>query len=462
MTPYADIMQSCKRLSGVLLHPTSLPSGKMDEDAFHWLDFMANAGLRVWQVLPLGVPQDNLSPYQCYSAFALNPALLSLSSVIPTEPVDKDHYQSWCEQENYWLNDYALFRVIKDQQDQKAWFQWVDELKFRDEDTLAAFREKHLMEIDGICWQQYQLYQRWQDIRGYAAALDIYLFGDMPIFVAHDSADVWANQSCFLLDDQGMPTVVSGVPPDYFSETGQLWGNPHYNWDILQANRFDWWQRRIKNHFQLFDLVRIDHFRGLEAVWNVAANSKTAEKGQWEKVLGEQLLQTLQNEMGNVPLVAEDLGIITEEVNALREQFHLPGMSVLQFSFDNHDDNPHKPQNITHDRVVYTGTHDNDTTEGWFQSLDKGYQQHIMDALNVDSPEQVTQTLINTSLSSDAQLAVVPLQDFLQLDNEARMNIPGTIDGNWQWQFTWDQIPNDLASTLRQRILAAGRLVSAY
>lgn len=462
MTPYVAIMEGCKRLSGALLHPTSLPSGKMDKDAFRWLDFMADAGLRVWQVLPLGVPQGNLSPYQCYSAFALNPALLSLVSELPTELEQNEGYKKWYEAEAYWLNDYALFRVIKDQKNQKSWFQWEEPLKFREAEALEAFRDEHLTEIESIYWQQYQLYQGWQEIRDYAAQHDIYLFGDMPIFVAHDSADVWANQSCFLLDDSGMPTIVAGVPPDYFSETGQLWGNPHYNWDTLQETNFEWWVNRLKNHFQLFDLVRIDHFRGLEAVWVVDAEEKTAENGEWQKVMGEGLLQTLQDELGNVPLVAEDLGIITKEVNALREQFHLPGMSVLQFSFDNHDDNPHKPKNITHDRIAYTGTHDNDTTEGWFQSLDGDNQQHVMQALNVDDPIRVTPTLIDTSFASDAQLAIVPLQDFLQLDSTARMNIPGTVDGNWQWQFKWDQISEDLALNLRERMLVTGRLVREY
>ncbi len=463
MIPYSNIMQGASRISGVLLHPTSLPSGKLDEDAFRWLDFMAAAGLQVWQVLPLGVPQDNLSPYQCYSAFAINPALLDdenhASQV--SQPHDAS-FQHWYTQEQYWLDDYALFMALKQQFSSRAWYDWEEPYKQRNPEALAAFKQQYAELIQGIIWQQYHLYSRWYELRDYAYDQGIYLFGDMPIFVAHDSADVWANQHYFLLDEQGMPTVVAGVPPDYFSETGQRWGNPHYNWQAMQENGFDWWLSRLENHLSLFDLVRIDHFRGLEAVWEIDANHETAEHGQWQKVLGEQLLESLQNKMGNVPIVAEDLGIITAEVNALRERFHLPGMSVLQFSFDAFDDNPHKPKNIGHDRIVYTGTHDNDTTEGWFQSLDKDAQNHVMQALEIDNPDKLTDTLIETALATEAQLAIIPLQDFLQLDSTARMNVPGTVDDNWQWQLKWEQIPENLAVDIRKKMLASGRLIRKY
>jgi len=462
MRSYVDVIQEKARIAGILLHPTSLPSGTLDDDVFKWLDFMAEAGLRLWQVLPLGVPQDNLSPYQCYSAFAMNPALLPEASLLETLAEDNQaHFQQWYQQESYWLDDYSLFMVLKQETAQSAWFEWEDDFKYRNTEVLQQFKVSHAEQISAICHQQYQLYQRWQAICHYAAERNIYLFGDMPIFVAHDSADVWKNQHCFLLDEQGKPEVVAGVPPDYFSETGQRWGNPHFNWETMQENQFDWWINRLKNHLQLFDLVRIDHFRGLEAVWVIDASHETAEQGTWQKVLGDQLLQRLKNEMGNLPLVAEDLGIITPEVNALREKYNLPGMSVLQFSFDGFDDNPHKPKNVNHGRIVYTGTHDNDTTVGWYNSLDEGSQGGVINQLGINQnadANQVCDTLIDIALQTTAQLAIIPMQDFLYLGTEARMNIPGTVDDNWQWRFKWDQIPDNLASKLRNRIERSGRL----
>ncbi len=454
---YTEIMQGDSRIAGVLLHPTSLPSGKLDQDAFRWLDFMADAGLRLWQVLPLGVPQGNLSPYQCYSAFAMNPALLGETAEAIDEPDNYFVFQQWYQQEKYWLDDYALFMVLKQVNMDTPWYEWPQVHKQRCPDALDLFRQHNQDAIIDICWQQYQLYKSWDEIRDYANQRSMYLFGDMPLFVAHDSADVWANQDSFLLDEHGMPISVAGVPPDYFSETGQRWGNPHYNWETMQGNNFDWWCKRLKNHLQCFDVVRIDHFRGLEAVWVIDTAHETAIDGEWQQVPGEKMLQALKDELGEVALVAEDLGIITEEVEAMRKRLNLPGMSVLQFSFNESEDNPHKPQNITHDRVVYSGTHDNDTTQGWFDSLDEETQQYVMNTLEIDHPEAATNSVIDTALASAAQLAVFPLQDFLQLGSEARMNTPGTMDGNWQWQFTWDQIPEDLADNLKQRIKAAGR-----
>jgi 4-alpha-glucanotransferase len=330
-------------------------------------------------------------------------------------------------------------------------------VKNRDPAALTEFRQQNQEAIMSVYWQQYQLYQRWQEVREYATKKGIYLFGDMPIFVAHDSSDVWANQSCFLLDEQGMPTVVAGVPPDYFSETGQRWGNPHYNWDEMRKNGYSWWLKRLQNHLQCFDVVRIDHFRGLEAVWVIDAEQETAVEGSWQEVPGNEMLQALQDELGIVPLVAEDLGIITEKVTALREAFQLPGMSVLQFSFDESEDNPHKPVNITHDRIVYTGTHDNDTTNGWFWSLDEDTRQYVMRSMQIEDPSQACDRLIDIALESKAQLAVIPMQDLLSLGSDSRMNIPGTVDGNWRWQFSWDQVADELASDLKRRVLEAGR-----
>lgn len=459
--PYVEaIVKEQQRITGVLLHPTSLPSGVLDKDVYRWLDFMAAASLKLWQVLPLGVPQDNLSPYQCYSAFAMNPALLDQSEVENNAEINNADFQQWHQQESHWLDDYALFIALKESFNDAPWYEWNEPFKHREEPALEQFKETHGQQINTIYQQQYQIYQRWHNIRDYAAERNIYLFGDMPIFVAHDSADVWAHQDYFLLDQNGQPEVVAGVPPDYFSATGQRWGNPHFNWQVMQKNNFDWWIDRIKNHLQLFDLVRIDHFRGLEAVWVIEADCETAECGVWQKVLGDQLLQSLKNEMGEIPLVAEDLGIITPEVNALREKYHLPGMSVLQFSFDNFDDNPHKPKNINHQRIAYTGTHDNDTTVGWYQSLDDLAKQHILTQLGIHekaTANQVCDTLMDITLQTKAQLAVIPIQDFLYLGSEARMNIPGTVEGNWQWRFQWQQMPSNLAEKIKHRIARSGR-----
>lgn len=458
MTRYIDLLEKQARLAGVLLHPTSLPSQQLDADAYQWLDFMVEAGLSVWQVLPLGVPQENLSPYQCYSAFALNPALLADAEWASPNCKDPD-FQTWYATQQVWLDDYALFISLKKHFDDQAWHAWPVDFRDRNPTVLQAFQQRHQAQIELIYWQQYKLYQRWQAIHDYAQARDIMLFGDMPIFVALDSADVWVHRQSFLLDEQGKPTVVAGVPPDYFSETGQRWGNPHYNWDFMLKNDFEWWLQRMQNHLALFDLVRIDHFRGLEAVWVIDSQCPTAIDGHWVKVPGRELLTHLQQDMGDIPLVAEDLGVITPEVEQLRTDFKLPGMSVLQFAFDQFEDNPHKPQNIGADRIVYTGTHDNDTTRGWFSSQDEAMQAHIMEVLQASSADSVTDCLIDTALNTQAQLAIIPLQDLLGLGSEARMNTPGISDNNWRWSFQWQDLPADLAARTRQRVKRADRLL---
>lgn len=454
--PCAVMSRAHQRLAGILLHPTSLPSGKLS-DAFAWIDFLADAGVRVWQVLPLGVPFADRSPYQCLSAFAINPALLNASDLPPPFTADKD-FIHWCNQESHWLEDYALFVVLKSHHHQKPWYVWPEPAKFQNSGLLQKIRNEDASTLLNIKWQQYQLHRYWKDVRQYANERGIYLFGDMPIYVAHDSADIWAHRERFLLDDSGMPNVVAGVPPDYFSETGQRWGNPHYNWDFMQQHGFRWWMDRLHHHFELFDLVRIDHFRALESAWMIDAACDTAIDGHWEPTPGDALLEVLQSEMGEIPLIAEDLGIITEDVTALRTKYKLPGMSVLQFSFDDFDDNPHKPHNITTDRVVYSGTHDNDTSRGWFDSLDEATQQNVLHSLNIEEKEKVVDALIDTALESNANLAIIPLQDILNLGSESRMNTPGTMENNWQWQFEWSQLSTQLAPSLRQRIEKTNRL----
>ena len=436
--------------AGLLLHPTSLPSGTL-ADVERWLDFLQAAGFGVWQMLPLGIPLTGLSPYQCASAFAVNPGLF------PAAPVDMQGFADWRRRQAHWLEDFARFMVIKAEQDGASWTDWPAALRDRDAQTLVAFDARHADKLEAVMVEQYGAAMQWRRIHAHAAAHGIQLFGDMPIFVAHDSADVWAQRGLFLLDDAGHPTVVTGVPPDYFSETGQRWGNPHYNWAAMQAYGFAWWRARLAAHFEWFDLVRIDHFRGLAAAWVIPAHEPTAIHGEWVEAPGAALLQAIADEMGELPLVAEDLGIITPAVTALRHQFGLPGMAVLQFAFDHHADNPHKPENVHPDTVYYTGTHDNDTTLGWWRALPGEARQEVMRQLDVDDPDAVPDTMIDTVLKSRAALAILPLQDVLRLGSEARMNTPGTDNGNWTWRFAWDALPPNLASNLLEQLQKAHR-----
>ena len=443
-------MNLATRRAGILLHPTSLPSGTF-ADAPRWLGFLEAAGISVWQMLPLGLPLTGLSPYQCASAFAVNPALFA------AEAVDDSGYADWCREQAHWLDDFALFMAVKAQQNGAGWTHWPVPLRDREPAALAAFARDHAEQLGAIQHRQYQIAMQGRAVRADARARGIQLFGDMPIFVAHDSADVWAHRDLFLLDETGEPTVVTGVPPDYFSETGQRWGNPHYNWAAMQADGFLWWRQRLAAHFEWFDLVRIDHFRGLSAAWSIPASEPTAIRGEWVATPGDALLQALIDALGRLPLVAEDLGVITPDVVALKEKFGLPGMAVLQFSFDDHADNPHKPQNVTPATVFYTGTHDNDTTAGWWAALSEDARRTAMHQLGVNEAADMLPTMIDTVLDSPAALAMLPLQDLLGLGSAARMNIPGTDRGNWTWRFDWAELSPELAPDLLEKLQKAHR-----
>jgi 4-alpha-glucanotransferase len=455
-----------QRRAGVLLHPTSLPSGVLDADVDKWLKFMADSGLSIWQVLPLCEPQLGLSPYQCSSTFALNTALLA---DYPEYNKDDANFAGFCEQQKFWLDDYVMFKVLKHHFHDAPWSEWPSKWKFRDSETLDNVKHQHFQAITDLKWEQYQLYSRWQQIHQDARQKGILLFGDLPIFVGHDSADVWAHPEWFLLDSQCNMEVVTGVPPDYFSETGQRWGNPHYNWDAMLEDDFVWWKARIKHHLDMFDLLRIDHFRGLEAAWMIDASCETAVDGYWKHVPGDKLFAELQSDQkgsDQLPFVAEDLGIITPEVTALRKKYNLPGMSILQFAFDEFEDNPHKPRNIGVDQVVYTGTHDNDTTKGWFNSLEDRVKNYILSTLGLDDETDnphvtdiVIETMISNAMSSKASICIIPMQDCLHLGSEARMNTPGTVTNNWKWQFTWQQIESDMVEKIHQRVEKSQRLV---
>lgn len=483
------VLTLAQRGAGVLLHPTSLPGdgpfGEFGDDALRFIDFLVAAGQRIWQLLPLGPVHEDLSPYQSLSAFAGNSELIGrqwLVDELPREMHDERHrrmtrmelvslhyhlyrtsgrfseqFKAFCAQHAHWLDDYAMFRALKDCFADKRWDEWPVEYRDRHTEAMSASRREESEQVDLYRFKQFFFYRQWHRIRQYANEHGVAILGDMPIFVAYDSADVWAQRCAFLLDDQGKPTVVTGVPPDYFSETGQRWGNPHYDWDWMEADDFSWWKLRVAQHLELYDMFRVDHFRGFEAAWEIPVYEETAINGRWIKVPGEELFAALRDHFGELPILAEDLGIITPEVTALRRKFHFPGMLILQFAFDGKNDNPYLPHNHTVDSVVYTGTHDNDTTVGWFSALAEWQQHKVMESLGF--PHQAMPwPLIETAYASVANQVVIPMQDILSLGSEHRMNVPGVPQGNWRWRFDWNTITPQLTEKLRALALRYSRI----
>ncbi|WKE64813.1 4-alpha-glucanotransferase [Gallaecimonas kandeliae] len=467
-----------KRRAGVLLHPSSLP-GDPWQGAMAFLDFLQEAGFGLWQMLPIGPTHGDLSPYSLLSAHAGNSAFLSprwlagrgwggegegwltqgaerFFASLAAAPGLASQYQDFCSRQAQWLEDYALFMALREALGGQSWVDWPEPLRRRDDQALAAERLRLATPLARHKFIQFAFEQQWQALRAEAHSRGILLFGDMPIFVAHDSADVWANQRLFNLDEAGQPLVVAGVPPDYFSATGQRWGNPLYRWRRMEEEGFGWWLSRLEGQLALFDLIRIDHFRGFEACWEIPADGE-ARDGRWVKVPGEALLAEMARHHQGLPLVAENLGIITPEVEALREHFSLPGMLVLQFAFDGGAANPYLPHNHQAMEVVYTGTHDNDTSLGWYQALSGEAKEGVMAYLGLPG-EPMPWPLINAALASVARLAVLPMQDLLALDSSHRMNTPGTVEGNWRWRFDWQQLPPELAQGLRRRLARYGRL----
>jgi 4-alpha-glucanotransferase len=476
-----------KRRSGILLHPTSLPgpgsTGRIGAAALHFLDWLEEAGFSVWQVLPLNPPQADGSPYACISAFAGDTRLIdpeglvgngwlrSASARMPTgqalsearlaleaaRGTGWEEYRAFCDAQSDWLQDYALFVVIKRLQGNRPWWTWPAPLLHRDPSRLEQLRAEAAEALDAIRFGQFVFFRQWTELRREANRRDILLLGDMPIFVAHDSADVWANPENFDLDGAGQPRTVAGVPPDYFSATGQRWGNPHYRWNYMAETGYGWWMRRIGWALEELDALRIDHFRGFEAYWSIPAQEKTAIGGEWKPGPGAEFFEALLKRFGELPLLAEDLGVITAEVTALRMRFGMPGMKILQFAFDGSEDNPYLPVNHEEQGVVYTGTHDNDTTLGWFESLSEESRSRVRKRL--DQPgEAMPWPLIRMALQSPARLAIVPMQDALGLDGRHRMNTPGTSEGNWRWRFTWEGIAPGRAAELRRMNEAADRI----
>jgi 4-alpha-glucanotransferase len=490
------------RSAGVLLHPVSLPGdygiGDLGHSAYAWVDALARAGQTWWQILPLGPTGFGDSPYQCFSAFAGNPYLVSPDILVqegliqpadlagcrfPHDRVDYGpvlefkirlldrawhNYQSgrvaglpalveeFSAHQASWLDDYALFMALKDAHSGASWLDWPKELRLRQAAPLAQARRELADTIGKHRFRQFLFQRQWQALKRYANERGIKLMGDVPIFVSADSADVWANPQFFQLDGECRPRVVAGVPPDYFSATGQLWGNPLYDWEALKATRYAWWTARVRATLGQVDLIRLDHFRGFEAYWEVAAGMPTAQIGRWVAGPGADFFESLRADLGTLPLVAEDLGVITPEVEALREQFRLPGMRILQFAFDSAGENRYLPHNFDRHTVVYTGTHDNDTTRGWFESRSEAEKHFTRRYLGRDSSD-VVWDFIRLAWSSVADYALAPLQDILNLDTSARMNLPGRAAGNWAWRFTANQLTEPILERLGELTELYGR-----
>jgi len=468
-----------KRLSGVVLHPTSLPGsqfhGGFGADAYRWVDWLQQTGFRVWQLLPL-CPVADGSPYNSYSAFSGNPYLIDIALLpqlgLPEyhHPVTRhdehqvalmaayewlmcnadsktnEEFQAFKAQAS-WLGDAALFTVIK-KQHPEHWLDWPTPLRQRENDAIERYRADFKDQIDLQAFTQFVFYRQWHNLKRYANDRGVLIFGDLPIFVAHDSADVWANRKLYKLNEDGSPYVVAGVPPDYFSATGQRWGNPIYHWQAHKDSNFTWWRERVNHCLGMYDAIRIDHFRGFLACWEIPAEETTAINGRWVTSPGSELFQALQEEHTDLPLIAEDLGIITEDVTALRKRYKLPGMKILQFAFDSDGHNPYLPHNHTCDTVIYTGTHDNNTTIGWYQHLTPEIKKRIQDYYAAPA-EPMPWPLIKSALASPARWAMVPLQDLLELDEQCRMNTPGTTEGNWGWRFNWAQINQELSQKMK-------------
>lgn len=467
-----------KRLSGVLLHPSSLPGkygiGSLGAEAFRFVDWLCSSGQKIWQMLPLGPTDWSHSPYQSYSAFAGNPDLIDLDILVndgllaPDQlkvskkfTVDKinfktvhsfrqkilnvsfqkfitlngfetDDYRHFWDQNWWWLESWSLFDACRTHLPGANWSEWDEPLKLREESALLSHYNLYKETVNYSRFLQYLFFKQWFALKSYANQKGVSIFGDIPLYVSFNSSDVWSNQNQFLLDKKQQPTLVGGVPPDYFSITGQLWGNPLFDWKKMKHHGYDWWMARLHFNLRLFDFVRIDHFRGLESFWAIPAADKTAIHGTWMKANGDDMLHLLHQQIGSLPIVAEDLGLITEEVDQLRKKYKLPGMKVLQFAFSDKAENTHLPHNYAKDFVAYTGTHDNNTTIGWLQSLQAEELQHVKSYLGTETPDNWH--LIRKAEESVAQWSIIPMQDIMGLDESARMNTPGTIKGNWLWR----------------------------
>ncbi len=494
------------RASGILLHPTSFPGpygiGDIGSRAHRWVDFLSGAGCGLWQVLPIGPTGYGDSPYQCFSSFAGNPLLISPDALLredllhpddlcdrpffPDDHVDFGQVIPWkngvldrsyiryqhnqssqlkTEMEEFrvdhsgWLDDYALFMALKEAHGGAPWPAWEGPLRQRQPEALLAARKNLQVAVERQIYRQFLFYSQWSSLRDHAHSKNIQIIGDIPIFVAHDSADVWVNPDLFYLNDAGMPTFVAGVPPDYFAPTGQLWGNPLYRWDVHAKSGYAWWLKRIQAILGLVDIIRIDHFRGFAGYWEVPGKAKTAEIGRWAPGPGEDFFRSIRRSLGDLPIIAEDLGVITPDVVELRDSFNLPGMKIFQFAFDSTPDDPFLPHNYPVNCVVYTGTHDNDTALGWYNRITEPEREVYRSYMDRDG-SKVSSDFIRGVWSSVAMFSLAPMQDFLGLGNEARMNYPGNPSGNWMWRMPSGSQSPELQAKIKQLNYLYSRLNS--
>ncbi|MGJ5630340.1 4-alpha-glucanotransferase [Nostoc sp. CALU 1950] len=493
------------RSSGILLHPTSFPSrfgvGDLGLEAYRFIDFLKESHQQYWQVLPLGPTGYGNSPYMCYSAMAGNPLLISpeklleegllseedfanlpgfpgekvdFDQVVPIKigllkkacenfrvnatPIQQKEFAGFCDSKAYWLDNYALFMALKDAHNGASWHTWETEFVKREPEALAQVERRLNGDIFYYKFVQFEFFRQWSDLKSYANMRGIDIIGDIPIYVAHDSADVWAHPDIFCLDEEtGEAAQMAGVPPDYFSATGQLWGNPVYNWEELQKQDFKWWVQRFEAMLDYVDIIRIDHFRGFEAYWSVPKGEETAMNGEWVEAPGDAFFEAIKQKLGKLPVLAEDLGVITPEVEALRDKYEFPGMKVLQFAFGSDPGNPFLPFNYPRNAVVYTGTHDNDTTVGWFNSASDYEKHNLWLYLGCICSEGIQWDLIRLALSSIANQAIIPLQDVLGLGNEARMNFPSVAEGNWEWRYQAGALTDELRDRLKVLTRLNGR-----
>ena len=474
------------RSCGILVHPSSFPSkygmGDFGSEAKFFIDFLVETDQSIWQVLPLGPTGYGDSPYASYSAFAGNHYFISLDILVEKGLLRSDEvveaempittkadyttsylkknslyklasdrfYENLSKEEDqrlkkfrkenrFWLKDYCLFMSYSIQNERKVWNRWSAEMVQRDPDALAEFENEQSEEIKYQTWLQYEFFNQWYSLKEYANSNGIRVIGDIPIFVDHNSADVWAHQNYFEVDKKGNRKRVAGVPPDYFSETGQLWGNPLYKWKVMEKDGYSWWVERFRQMFALYDAMRVDHFRGFDAYWQVDASEKTAVKGDWIKGPGKKLFKKIKDELGELPIIAEDLGVMTPSVEDLRDSFQFPGMKILQFAFDSDSKNSFLPHNYTQNCVVYTGTHDNDTTIGWFNTAPE-IEKHRAREYALSDDHDIHWALIRLGMLSVADQAIFPLQDFMNLDGSHRMNLPGTAENNWNWRYTHEML----------------------
>lgn len=486
------------RKSGILLHPTSLYGkegiGTLGDSLYEFINFLSKSKQKLWQIFPLGPTGYGDSPYQCFSAFAGNPYLIDLETLAKEDylsfedinidfgddvekinygliyerklPILKKAYINFKEDDDfikfekdnsYWLEDFSQFSAFKEYFGGISWLEWPKEYKNRDSKALETLNSKLENEIKYFKFLQYIFFKQWKNVKAYANSKGIEIIGDIPIFVSMDSADAWSNNEIFQFDKDRNPVKVAGVPPDYFSATGQLWGNPLFDWDKLKETGYKWWIDRVKANLSLYDIIRIDHFRGFESYWSINYGEETAINGKWEKGPGMNLFNAIRESLGDLNIIAEDLGTLTDDVVKLKNDTGFPGMRILQFAFSQDPENEYLPHNYDNNTVVYTGTHDNDTTNSWFSNLNDIEKQEVREYINVYDDNGIVYGLIRAALSSVADIAIIPMQDYLNLGGFARINTPGLAAGNWQWRLKNDGLSDELAKTISHLTEIYGR-----